>query len=200
MPLDPRDKATIIARYEARMAEGRGDSYTLGTSLDAMNERYKAVVGLVKPDIGSSLLDVGCGFGHLREYLPPSITSYTGVDIVEAMLPEGDDFKVLDITADPIDDYDYIICLAVFNNLFQHSDNKTIVREAMKKMFDACRVGISIDFIEHTMLRGPSRDGKLFYYIPGEMCAMAYELTDLVVLKRDYTYHEAMLFLYKGRY
>lgn len=200
MPLDPRDKAAIIARYEGRLAKGISEHYALGTNYEAMIERYKAVVGLIRPDIGSSLLDVGCGFGRLRDYLPPSITNYHGIDIVSAFLPrvEGHDtFDVADITADPIDEYDYIICLSIFNNLYEHSNNMTIVWEAMKKMYEATRVGLSMDFIAHPSLLGPSKDGKLFYYDPRLMLDMARSLTDAVLLKQDYVSHENMLYLYK---
>ncbi len=197
MPLDLRDKAAIIVRYEGRLAEDRGEHHALGTNYETMIERYKAAVGLIRPDMGSSLLDVGCGFGRLREHLPQSITSYTGIDIVEAMLPDGDEYRVLDITADPIEKYDYIICLSAFNNLYKYSDNMTIVREVMSKMFKAARVGVSMDFIAHNMLKGPSRDGKLYYYIPELMLKMAKDLTPHILLKRDFTYHENMLYLYK---
>ena len=110
MPLDPRDKVAIIARYEGRLADGHGTAHTLGTSFEAMEERYTEVVKLIKPDVGSSLLDVGCGLGGLRKHLPPSITSYHGIDIVSSFLPriEGrDTYDVVDITTDPIDEYDY---------------------------------------------------------------------------------------------
>lgn len=199
MPLDPRDKAAIIARYEGRLADNISESHALGTNYETMIARYKAAAGLIKPGRGASLLDVGCGFGRLRDYLPSSITSYAGVDIVKAMLPKGDDFKVLDITADDIDEYDYIICLSIFNNLYKYSDNMTIVREAMEKMYDVVRIGLSIDFIAHCSLQGSSKDGKLFYYVPGDMYVMARKLTDHVVLKRDFAYHENMLYLYKEK-
>ena len=196
--IDPRDKAAIIARYEGRLADDRGKAYTLGTNFEAMVNRYAAVIKLIKPDAGSSLLDVGCGFGLLRDYLPPSITSYTGIDIVEALLPPGDDYAVLDITAEPIDEYDYIICLGVLNNFFKYSDNMAIVQEVMRKIFTAARIGIAMDFIGHPTQLGSSDDGRLFYYDVQAIHEMARELTDHVILKRDYILNENMLFLYKG--
>ena len=93
--------------------------------------RYKTLLKIIMQDKinkNYSLLDVGCGYGELVNYLPKNKNyTYTGIDLVEEMISyakkknqkENFTFKVGNILKN-IKKYDYIICNGVHtvkNNL-----------------------------------------------------------------------------------
>ena len=90
---------------------------------DAATRRWVAELARVQP--GQRVLDVGCGPGRLRDFLPD--VSYTGIDSNPAYLAKAraryphDRFEQLDLEADcstfPDRDFDLIVAYGVLHHL-----------------------------------------------------------------------------------
>jgi 2-polyprenyl-3-methyl-5-hydroxy-6-metoxy-1,4-benzoquinol methylase len=93
--------------YKAGQYDGAGDRN--------QGIRYALIAGVVREAGLKSLLDVGCGHGGLRDFLPDSVTKYTGLDISSVAL-QGANFQRDERTIcanvevwEPDDTYDCIV-------------------------------------------------------------------------------------------
>jgi SAM-dependent methyltransferase len=104
----------IIDHYDAE-AEQYDNGYSDAVSL-AENE---VVMQMLKPLLGESVLDIGCGTGLLLDYLSPEV--YLGIDISPAMIQKaqakhpGREFIVADmervLSNTAAGSYDSVVCL-----------------------------------------------------------------------------------------
>lgn len=158
----------------------------------------------------SSIIDLGCGFGDLYEYLQLNNFNgkYLGLDNVdefidaakERFLDSNADFKKFDINTSEIPKgYDYIILSGVFNNKFD--GNYDFMINTINEMFKKCEKGIAFNAMS-TYVDYQADD--LYYTNPLEIfdyCKI--NLTRKVILKHDYIVKkgsipfEYTIFLYK---
>ena len=128
---------------------------TLGTPKGGEDARFKS-----KFDIGildnTKILDVGCGFGHMLDYLKAwGIKShYTGIDICPEMIetakkrhPEAD-FRLLNILTDSIEEkWDWVFSVGVFNDTRNNKQWYEYVQAMIEKMFFLSTRGAAFDFL-----------------------------------------------------
>jgi SAM-dependent methyltransferase len=106
---------------------------------------------------GSSILDFGCGFGHLYGYLKNKLNAFTyeGCDIVDNFVNENkqnindDFFYKIDDYLDVAKNYDFIIAAGVFNLLYSENrkEHKKIVTETITHLFHKTNKVLSINFM-----------------------------------------------------
>jgi SAM-dependent methyltransferase len=115
---------------------------------------------------GFSLLDFGCGLGHLKSYLDTRFSGfrYSGVDLVPEFIAECQknfpdcSFKRIDDAGDIADSYDYVVMSGVFNILYvpdleQHLQK---VCDTLGHLFRHTRVALSCDFMTDKVdFKGP---------------------------------------------
>lgn len=141
-----------------------------------------------------SVIDVGCGLGHLYDYLShinPEV-KYLGLDFIEGFITAAKDvykgqsnvdFKVHDIKNNKIPNgFDYCLLSGVFNNKMK--DNKAFLFETIKKMFKSANKGIAFNcmstYVDYQV-------DELFYTDPMEIFDFCKkELSRYVVLRHDY--------------
>lgn len=108
-----------------RQREKAWDHNIKGENKQNAIKLYKELISAMIAETGSrpTLLDAGCGMGHLHPYLAPMV-DYRGVDISPLMIgkaekkhPEGD-FAVGDIYVDSFTDDEYDIVLS--QDVLQH--------------------------------------------------------------------------------
>ena len=137
---------------------------------------------------GDSLLDFGCGTGHLFEYLNKNNTklNYTGVDILDEFLttaknkyPEAKFGQLIEFEKEK---FDYIIISGVFNN--KMDDNVGYYQEQLKKLFPMVNKGIAFNMMSAYV---DYFDENLFYEKPENVFQfIKKEISPFVTIRNDY--------------
>lgn len=158
--------------------------------------RLKTLLKIMEYDSSASLLDVGCGYGHLTEYIPIiyPCSHYHGIDAIPEMVAMAQMlyplycFEVGDI-AHPKDEWqaDYVLASGLFQFPSQYG-----VRNTIRAMFNLCRKGVACNFL---------CDGNVAECImrPDEVLRMGLKLTSYVTLRADYLPNDFTLYLYKEK-
>lgn len=201
--MNEEDKAEIVSRYRRRLQEFGTDIRSLasGTS-ERQAVRFGVLVGIAELD-GCSLLDVGCGHGDFYAYLMQHgvQVDYTGYDIcpefVEmagARYPEAR-FELRDIQTDGIPHtFDFVFSSQTFNNRLQHEDNLDVMKDVLRRCYDASRRGVAVDMLTSYV---DFREPHLYYYSPEEVFEFCKrQLTKRVTLRHDYPLFEFTVCLY----
>ena len=123
--------------------------------------------------VGKNILDLGCGYGDLLDYLPENINSYLGIDIVPEFISEAkrkyleknrnnsnnnsnnDQLKTIDfqlaefLSLELVDkQFDYVIASGIFNRkLIPNYDNYIYIEAILEKINKLSKDGFAIDFL-----------------------------------------------------
>lgn len=202
--MDERDRRNTIARYEARLARYGGSHEALGWGQFARQDiRFSVLAAEALQSPESSVLDVGCGFADLYDFLVERgwRGRYTGVDLVPGVLSVARerhpklDLRELDLTAAAanVDVHDYVIACGIANAKLAHGDNLAHADSLLQAMFCRARVLAASDFLStHVDFQHPDA----FHTDPAWAFARAKELTRRVALRHDYMPFEFSLFLW----
>jgi SAM-dependent methyltransferase len=170
----------------------------------ASDARVKA-----KFDIGNlentKILDVGCGFGHMLDYLNAwnIKAQYTGIDIFTPFVeiarqrhPEAD-FRTLNILEEKIGEtWDWVFLIGAFNVAPENARWWSYVQEMLRRMFALCTRGVAVDFLSSYV---DFQKEKAFHAKPEKVFSFAKTLTRRVALRHDYMAYEFTLYLYKDQ-
>ena len=202
MILRPDEKASTIRRYEERLEKH-------GISPRAMGWRDREqqyMRFLILTEIGDvtnrAVLDVGCGFGDLCEFLKSRnlAVKYTGydiskklVDIAKGRHPEAT-FRVVDISEETVNaTFDYVFSSGIFNASM--SANEDFMETMVARCFDLCTIGVAVNMMSKYV---DYEDETLYYYSPEKVLAFCKTLTKRVTLRHDYMPYEFTVYLYKN--
>ena len=173
------DPASCGAFYDARYTIFSGeDMMALEYSgTEAQRRLFARATSLLPPS--GKILDLGCGLGHLIDYLDEhslSYASYHGIDVSEHMVAEAGrrfakkecaSFEVRDILIDPFTpgSFDTGYILSVLGYPIGEDPLATMM-EIIEKMLSACRVGIVLSHL------APGRkEGLKFTTVPKELAS-----------------------------
>jgi cyclopropane fatty-acyl-phospholipid synthase-like methyltransferase len=145
----------------------------------------------------SSILDVGCGLGHLVDYLLSKhfTGTYKGIDLVNAMVLAAKkrhsnfDFENNDIGSVAPASYDYLLASGIFPFVDQAAMQHTI-----KNLFKCAKKGIAFNCL--SILSNPVNPA-LTYYDPKTVYEFCRGISDKVVLINSYLPNDFTLYLYK---
>lgn len=156
---------------------------------------------------GSTICDVGCGFGDFIKYLEINqITNfnYIGIDIVEEFILEAEksyskieniQFLRGDFLTTLIEgEIDYTIASGTFNYRVADIDCYDFVYDYMRKMFDLSKKAVAIDFLSD---RVDYFHDHNFNYNPIKILELAYKLSKRVILNNSYFPFEFSIVIYK---
>lgn len=174
--------------------------------------RYKKVLELLNDDLrlveNPSILDVGCGYGGLLEFIKETSVSvrYTGIDLVESMIDTGkknhpeSTFILGDFMSLPDSQvYDYIICngILMLKKDIWMTEMSRYTQQFVTKMFHMCRFGIAFNI--HSSYVGWF-EPSLFYKSPVEMLAYCLEnLSTKIRLDHAYPHYDYTMFIYRDK-
>lgn len=195
------DKERLFKLYRSRYDEIGHGVRTLGwRGQEDQWLRFKILCDMADMS-GSSICDVGCGYGDLATYLLTRFKkfSYTGIDITELFIkrakemhPEHE-FLCVDITeGDFALRADYFLISGAMN--FRVDDNMALTTTMLSRMFKLANKGVGINFLSTYVTYQKSHN---FHHSPEEMFAFARTLTSSITLRHDYPLWEFTLYLYK---
>jgi len=199
--MNPDDKSWMLARYDQRLSKFGDDIRTLGSgTIERRRIRFQVLreIGITA---GTSVLDVGCGFGDFFGYLLDQRVpvNYVGVDINPKLLeiarrkyPDAT-FLHADVLSDSLQSVDFVVASGTFNLALPSADNYDYVNQMLRRAFTLARRGVAMDF--HTSYVD-FRVDDVFYYEPEKLFAMAKAITKRVQLRHDYPLYEFCLYLF----
>jgi SAM-dependent methyltransferase len=199
-----------IADYYERCLAEHGDTH-LGVdwprAADA-RARYRIMLEVVRPPVSEqvSLLDLGCGAGHLYEYLlenPLPHIQYQGLDISEPFValcrqkhPLAT-FTCADVLAQDVPVTDYTVMNGVFTvkGDLAFDTMQDFLHRMLRRTFAAARRGIAFNLISKQV---DWEVDKLFH-VPLDTLAwfITKELTRNFVIRNDYGLYEYTTYVYK---
>lgn len=199
------DRLDYVQRYEKRLQEFGYSPETLGWGLHGRQEvRFSVLAEYALRMPKSSVLDVGCGFCDLFDFLDKRgwRGRYTGIDIVPGLLEVARqrhsslDVRELDITdtSMPTDEYDFVIASGAFNASLPSGGNEGHIEAAIRAMHRRSRHATCVDFLSsYVDFQKPGA----YHTDPGWALTCAKRLTRRVLLRHDYMPYEFSLFLFR---
>jgi SAM-dependent methyltransferase len=194
-----RLKRSVVEHYEARLAEHGPNARGMDWKDEASQRLRFAILCGVTDLPGRSVHEVGCGAGHLVDFLrAESIAAeYSGSDLSAAMVAAaraahpGVAFEQRDVLVESAGGpYDVVLCSGLFHVKVDNDDDAwwSFVTAMLHRMFDACRVAIAFNLMSDAVdYRAPG----LFYADAGrtlDFCRR--ELSRFVTLRHDYPLYE----------
>jgi SAM-dependent methyltransferase len=177
-------------------------------SRDTQFKRFKVLVEIgLRP--GDSVLDAGCGLGHMVEFLRryELPVHYTGYDVSKIFISHAKqknlsssvshnfsvEFEVKDLFKDPISTtFDWVLCSA-FN---------LMTPRLAKKLFEACTKGTAINFLSSYAKKKSSLFAPelIFPHLNPAKVFTLYKkkITPWVILCHDYLPHDFTIYMYRS--
>jgi len=167
------------------------------TSAESQCVRFKILCDIANDIFNSNILDVGCGLGHLVDYLKSNQFSgiYKGIDIVAQMILNAKKrhpdslFECNDIDSIAHNQHDYVLASGIFA-LTDAQQTKNLI----PALFDCAKKGLAFNCL--SSLAEEKEDG-MYYQIPGDIFHFCKQLTPNVTLRKDYLQHDFTIYMLK---
>ena len=203
--MDKPDREEIVQRYESWFKQYGYSPRSLGWGEDGRQSvRFSVLAEYALNSPGSSVLDVGCGFADLYDFLQHHgwQGSYTGIDIVPGLIDTARqrhpdlDIREMDITGDcsSLERPDFAIASGTMNTALTHTDNLAHIEAVLKTMVTLCRTAVCVDFM--TTWVDYKKPGA-WHTDPGWALKTAKRLSRRVNWRGDYMPYEFSLFIFK---
>lgn len=146
----------------------------------------------------ASLLDVGCGVGHLADYLKEINFrgNYVGFDLVPEMVQAaqarhpGWKFRSDDLAAT---DDGLVADYVAGSGLFTFA-NRARLEQTVRQMFGRCQIGVAFNSLSSW---SEKKQAGEFYADPAATLEFCRTLTPWVVLRHDYMPHDFTIYMYR---
>ena len=202
--MNDADRQDYVRRYENRLNEFGYSPETLGWGRHGRQRiRFAVLAELALQMPASSVLDVGCGFADLHDFLTERgwRGNYTGIDIVPRLLAEARrrhphlDLKEADITnpANSLPVCDFVIASGIFNATLATGDNEAHIQTALQSMFRLARVAVAVDFLSSHV---DFQKSESWHTDPAQALTLAKKISRRFRLRHDYMPYEFALFLF----
>ena len=205
-PLNDPDSLKSSLRYKKRLAEHDVSSEALGWRRGTQEIRFQAFKSGFGSTPPSSILDIGCGFANLLDFLKNQgwEGTYVGIDLVPEFIaiarnkyPADNNSGVKFICSDFMDyDFDVQFDACFASGLFnfkRSSNNIEYLFLSLQKMQHLTKEYSAIDMLSATSDR---RQEDLFFYHAGEVMDLASQLTKRIIIDHSYMPFEFMIKLY----
>lgn len=205
MRLDPRDLSLCRQRYGRWLQRWGYGPEALGWGKGGRQEvRFSALAGQVLANPDASVLDAGCGFADLYDWLRQRQWrgDYCGLDISPDLLAvarerhPGLELHQMELADAPslARTFDYVICTGVFNARLTRTDEREYIRASLATMFSMAKVVVAVDFMS---TRVDYQADMSWHMPPGEALDMALALSGRACLRHDYMPYEYALLIYR---
>ena len=212
--MEEKKYLSIVEHYEACL-ERHGDSH-LGVDwpkAEDVEKRHQVMLEVIKPQSREekvSLLDFGCGAGHLNEYILKhglKNIEYAGLDLSAKFVRlsqckfPGNQFFNLDLLDDnaALPTFDYIVMNGVFTEKRELSFDEmfSYFKRLVTRVFEHSRVGIAFN----VMTKHVDWERDDLFHLPFDSLAdfLKKELTRSFVFRNDYGLYEYTAYLYQEK-
>jgi len=150
----------------------------------------------------SSVMDLGCGFGDMFEYMSDKgiNTKYTGIDInpnfiTIAKEKHGDKATFQEknlLTEETTEQFDFVLSSGVFNHVLE--DNMGFIKACFDKFDKISTKGFAANFLSDKV---GFQYEYTFHASPAAILDLAYQYSNNVVLRNDYMPYEFTVFINK---
>jgi SAM-dependent methyltransferase len=190
--------------YEEKVRKYGYDHRGLGfRNRSSQEKRFEALLGVADLQ-GRRILDVGCGFGDLLEFLMQRGIRpvYTGLDVCKPMIErcherfQGDiaHFVCADVLEyQPEQQFDYVVASGLFG--LDAEGARERIRPTLERLFGWCGVAASVNFLSANY--PDPVDGRI-YVEPGKALEAGLALTPSARLDHSYLPNDFTLHLYKA--
>lgn len=203
MSSDSSKLKTILTDHFGPLLNKHGNSHQSVNwgSQASQNLRFKTLLEpfLHEPD-GTTLLDVGCGLGHLYSYIKEQNLNfeYHGIDAITAMIekarennPEIDSrFEVAELDKKEGEKFDIVIASGIF---YLACDESRMQKE-ISRLFAMAKRGVAFNSLSSWASEKESHE---FYADPASVINFCRTLTPLCILRHDYMPHDFTVQLFK---
>ena len=198
-----KDKNKIISRYEKRLKELGPVEQSLGWLKGRQNLRFYILKNIENFKNNDSVLDVGCAFGDLKQFLHQSGWNgkYTGVDIVPGLILESKkkykniDTREIDILNDDFKgNFDWVFCSGALTSKTEQEDSYHYIEKMLFKMYEISNKGVSINFCSPNVTFESNIN---FHPKFDKILKIVSSITKRFSLIHDYMPYEFTLYLYK---
>jgi len=147
-------KEYFTEKIETYGADPKGVDYN---GIEAQEIRFEQLIKVIKPSSPFSIIDYGCGYGAMFDFLQKKDwqITYYGFDMIEKMAVAGRDahkdftnayflYSESDLKA-----ADYLTAGSIFNNKFEADNNEwqNMVSETLRRMNALCTKGFSFNML-----------------------------------------------------
>lgn len=198
--LDTRNAKRQKTYYNSQFHIYGYDPRSLGWHKGSQAIRFENLTMIGDLD-GCSVLDVGCGFGDLYDYLKKSgiEVQYLGVDInrnfIRTARETFPDAKFLEADFEEgliRGKFDWAFASGIFN--LKIDDNLSFIEHILRKMYKICKKGLAADFLNaKNTLKGTG----LYYQDPEELLELCRGISSRVEVRSDYLPSDICVYLYK---
>lgn len=201
--MDKKDKERLISEYSERYKLYGYSPKTLGWDKGKQDVRFSILTAPFQVN-GKKVLDIGCGFGDLNNYLRKEeyMYSYCGIDIVDQLLSEAKKnhpqhtFILGNFLEYEFEEtFDFAIASGIFNHKFEGDmNNYEFIEKCIKKALGLVKEGIAFDFLSDKV---DYTYELSFYSSPSVILDIAYQFSRNIILRNDYMPFEFSLFVFK---
>jgi SAM-dependent methyltransferase len=203
----------IIAHYE-RCLDKHGDNH-LGVDwpkLEDVDTRYKIMLDIIKlneeSDRKVSLLDFGCGTGHLLDFVHRNNKKniiYSGLDISQKFIDVAkkkypdNSFYCIDIldSKDSIGNFDYVVMNGVFTEKRELSYDEmwNYFTKMITVIYEKCNNG----FAFNVMSKNVDWEREDLYHVSHDILSsfLCANLTRNYIIRNDYGLYEYTVYVFK---
>lgn len=154
-----------------------------------------------------SLLDVGCGYGGLRQYATSKNIDldYTGIDVASNMiewagenLPSGNFIHGNIVDYKFAREFDYVVCNGILTQKLETAGLQMdqFAAQLIRQMFSLCTIGIAFNVMT-TKVNYYSNN--LYYRNPAELFSWCLsEISPHIKLDHSYPLYEYTIYLYRN--
>ena len=202
--LNENDLNRMVELYENRFCKYGYDPKSLGWVKGKQALRF-SILSSMEDLNGKSILDIGCGFGDLFDFLSKRFSGiqYCGIDCTSSFIAEARKrydaenavFVVDEFLSAQVKKYDYVIGSGIFNYKLINQRNYDYIFNVMTKALKLSKYGVAFDFLSDKV------DFKKyeinFHSDPAKIIDFCYKLSRNVVLRNDYAPFEFSIFIAK---
>ena len=173
---------------------------------DKEHQEFKFQFILDQLDETDSLLDVGCGLGHLAEYCRQGTWKgkYTGIDISGGMVKAAssrlktDDFYQIDILEDAYDrKHDVVVSIGTLQQKPPYENSNVYLELMIARMFEISTKCIVFDIFSTKFSDFINSDN--IYVDPSTFLDTLYKFTNRLIFFNHYNPYQLMIIMYKEK-